>query len=593
MTSEIEAFYAVKDRLIEDDARRRQGAFFTPDLWVAEAHKSLDGVLGPNWRDECIVWDPAAGTANLTRDYTFGDLIMSTAEKPDVQVIVGQGYNSGADIFQYDFLNPEEYSPFFEDEGPVNEIPDAVHQRLKAAAQAGKRLVVLMNPPYGTANDAGTKGTSKAGIAKTVVNEQMKKAKLGAPSQQLYAQFMFQASVLATRYGFAEHTTALFSKPTFMSSGSYRKFRQWWYGRYEAQAAFLFQASHFADVSGRWGISFTIWNSPGKTHLTDPIPCDLLDEPKGTFKIESIDTKSIYNSDGREASKWVREPLGKAKGEDAPQFSSGLKVKDKGRGSLVPGALYFFGNNANNLQDSGTLVYNVSSADTRNHGLSVTPSNFRRATALYGARKLVSGDWVNDKDEYLTPTSAPEYESWVDDCHVYAILHNSNNCTAMRNVDYKEKKWTIHNHFFWKSQADTLAALDTKATPNLYRDCKAHPSKDVFGEAVVSTPDPYMAHVLASGSLNLSPEAQAVLNKLDALWLKSLPLREAYAAGKPELHLLAWDGGVYQLKHLWKGLYSEDWADLQAAFKVLADKLRPGVYDHGFLLKTASGLTNS
>lgn len=492
--SKIEGFYANKDRLVEDDARRRQGAFFTPDLWVAQAHARLDKVLGPTWRDECIVWDPAAGTAN----------------------------------------------------------------------------------------DAGTKGTSKAGIAKTVVNEQMKKAKLGAPSQQLYAQFMFQASVLATRYGFAEHTTALFSKPTFMSSGSYRKFRQWWYGRYEAQAAFLFQASHFADVSGRWGISFTIWNSPGKTHLTDPIPCDLLDEPKGTFKIESIDTKSIYNSDGREASKWVREPLGKAKGEDAPQFSSGLKVKDKGRGSLVPGALYFFGNNANNLQDSGTLVYNVSSADTRNHGLSVTPSNFRRATALYGARKLVSGDWVNDKDEYLTPTSAPEYESWVDDCHVYAILHNSNNCTAMRNVDYKEKKWTIHNHFFWKSQADTLAALDTKATPNLYRDCKAHPSKDVFGAATVATPDPYMAHVLPG--LNLSPEARSVLDKLDALWTLSLPLRESCAAGKPELHLMAWDAGTYQCKHLWKGLYSEEWADLQASFKVLAAKLRPGVYEHGFLL---------
>jgi len=585
--SEIEAFYANKDRLIEDDARRRQGAFFTPALWVAEAHKTIEGVLGPNWRDECIVWDPAAGTGNLTRDYKFADLIISTAEAPDVAVIKAQGYNPGAEVFQFDFLNPEVWSPFLEDQGKVNEIPETARKRLEAAAKAGKRLVVLMNPPYGTANNAGANGTSKAGIATTVVNGLMKKAKLGAPSQQLYAQFMYQASRLAVQYGFTKHTIALFSKPTFMSSGSYKPFRHWWYGRYEAKAAFLFQASHFADVSGAWGISFTVWcreASPDKTDLKGTIQCSLLDEPKGTFAVQAIGTKALYNSDDREASKWVREPLGKLKGMDAPQMSSGLKVKEKGRGSLVPGALLFFGNNANNLQDSGTLVYNVSSADTRNNGLSVLPTNWRRAVALYGARKLVAGDWINDKDEYLIPTPSEGYEQWVSDAHVYAILHNSNNCTAMRNVPYKGKNWTIHNHFFWLDHANALAALDTPATANLYRDAKANPSKDVFGNDVASSPDPYMAHALRY-QVTLSPEARTVLHKLDALWTLSLPHREAYAAGKPELHLMAWDAGVYQLKHCWRDLFPVEWKDLQVSFKALADKLRPGVYDHGFLLK--------
>ena len=153
----------------------------------------------------------------------------------------------------------------------------------------------------------------------------------------------------------------------------------------------------------------------------------------------------------------------------------------------------------------------------------------------------------------------------------------------MRNVQYKGKSWTIHNHFFWKTHAETLAALDTPATAALYRDCKHNPSKDVFGQPVCSTPDPYLASVLST--LKLSPEAQTVLDKLDALWVKSLPHREDYAAGRPELHLTAWDGGVYQLKYLWRELYPEDWKDLQEAFKVLADKLRPGVYTHGFRLR--------
>lgn len=594
--SEIEAFYACKDRLVEDDARRRQGAFFTPDLWVAEAHKSLEKVLGAGWRDECIVWDPAAGTANLTRNYAFTDLIISTAEKPDVQVIKDQGYNPGASIFQYDFLNPESESPFFEDSN-LNMIPRSVDRRLKEAAEAGKRLVFLMNPPYGTANDAGAKGTSKAGIAKTLVNEAMKAEKLGACSQQLYAQFMYQCNVITERYGFKEHTIALFSKPTFMSSGSYRKLRHWWYERYSFQDAFLFQASHFADVSGRWGISFTVWNGPGKTPTKSKTPCALKDIPENTFKVEDTGEKSIYNSDGREASKWVREPIKELKGVDAPQLSSGLRVKEGYgcRGSLVPAALGYMTNVANCLYKSGTDVFWTTSCSSMAHGFSVLPANYRRAIALYGARKLVAGNWINDKDEYLVPNEKhPKYNQWVDDCHVYALLHSGNNCTSMRGVQYKGKDWDIHNHFFWLTRNEALEALDNRATPKLYRDCKNNPCGYLVEEeeenAIFTQEkkrweidgDPYFSHVLPS--LNLSEEAQDVLDSLKALWTKSLSLREGYAAGKPELHLLSWDAGCYQLKHLWRDHFEEDYKALRAKFKKLEEKLKPGVYEFGFLL---------
>ena len=93
-----------------------------------------------------------------------------------------------------------------------------------------------------------------------------------------------------------------------------------------------------------------------------------------------------------------------------------------------------------------------------------------------------------------------------------------------------------------------------------------------------------MAHALRY-QVDLSPEARAVLCKLNALWTTSLAMRESYAAGRPDLHLTAWDAGLYQLKHFWKDVYPEEWADLLETFKALADKLRPGVYDHGFLLE--------
>ena len=566
--SEIEGFYAGKDRLVEDDARRRQGAFFTPTLWVDEAHKMLDAELGPTWRDDCIVWDPAAGTGNLTRDYRFADLIISTAEKPDVDVIREQGYNPGASVFAYDFLNPGCDTSFFVEK---NVIPDAVDDQLRAAAKAGKRLVFLMNPPYGTANNAGTKeGDHKAGMALTYVNAEMKKAKIGGASQQLYAQFMYRCANLAETYGFAKTTVATYSVPTFMSSGSYKSFRDFWYKRFAYKSGMIFQASHFADVSSRWGISFTVW-SEGIVDSKATLPIALKDV--NNFAVVKTADKALYNSDGVEASEWVREPTKGLKGVDAPQFSSGLVVKNGNGclGTLVAHSLCYFTTPGNGLQWSGVGTWMSSSAGANGHGTSIAPGeSFRRATAMYAARKLVTEDWMNQKDEYIRPTDGtPAYKQWNNDAIVYALIHGSNNCTAMRNVTYKGKQYRIKNHFWWKTRKDTKTLYDHQACGQL--------TADLRGE----TEDAYLATILPT--LDLSPEAKACLTSLDELLVATLPHRESFATSRPELHLMAHDAGLYQLKHLFREYDPEGWKGLQGALKALADKLRPGVYEHGFL----------
>lgn len=591
--SEVEAFYREKDRLVEDDARRRQGAFFTPRLFVDASIQELDRVLGPTWRRDCVVWDPAAGTGNLTRDYhDWGCLISSTAERPDVAVMKDNAWG-GHHVFQYDFLNDNAESPFFALDDGDNRVPSRVERVLREAAKAGKRLVVFMNPPYGTANNAGTEeGDHKAGIALTAVNGQMKGAKLGACSQQLYAQFMYRASVLAREYGFENVTIALYSKPTFMCSASYRPFREWWYGRHRCDGGFMFQASHFADVSGAWGVSFTVWSSGGVTDTRKAVTVALKDVR--SFTVKQTGTKPVYNADDREASRWVRDPIKGYTNVDSPQFSSGLKIGREKKGIFAKGGIGFFSTGGNTPQDNLSGVYMMSASDTRIHGCPILPANWRRVVALYAARKLVAGDWINDKDEYLAPTAKVEasatYNRWVDDCHVYALLHPSNNCTAMRDVQYKGKSWRIKNHWFWRTRADALAALDTRETSALYRDCKAEPvvakGRNHFTGEASSQPwevtgDPYFAHVLPS--LTLSDDARRVLTLLDAVWVKSLPLRENFASGRPELHLTAFDAGTYQCKHIFRELFPTEWAELTAAHKALAARLRDGVYEHGFL----------
>ena len=594
--SEIKQFMAMKDRLVEDDDRRRQGAFFTPNLWASEGHREVALHLGASWRKDCVVWDCAAGTANLTRDHhDWGCLISSTAERPDVGAMKDHGWG-GENVFQYDFLNPDAESPFFAPEDGANLIPAAVDKVLRAQAAAGKRLVFFINPPYGTAGIQSAK--SRAGIAKTVVNGEMKAARLGSPSQQLYAQFMFRCRKVAKEYGFTDYTVGIFCKPTFMSSGSYKKFRNWWYGSHEYKGGFLFQASHFADVSGAWGISFTVWNSGGTTSNTADLPIRLTDERD--FAVVTDQIKQVYNSDGRQASKWVREPIKGLKGVDAPQMKSGLVLPTDGVGKT--GALGSWANDSNSVMQSGQLVFLLSCAYSRglrNGGGPLYPSNWRRAVALYGARKLVKGNWINDKDEYLVPdTTLPGYEQWVDDCHVYALLHTSNNFTAMRDVQYKGQDWRIKNNWFWKTRQDALEALDTVDTPTLYRDCEQEPVKQasvnlITGEDETQpwekTGDSYFAHLLATGQVTLSPDAQRVLDLMDALWVKSLPERENYYAGRgilpkqPDLHLNAWDAGLYQLKHLWRDLFPDEWAELKEAHKALSGRIQGGVYTYGFL----------
>ena len=249
-------------------------------------------------------------------------------------------------------------------------------------------------------------------------------------------------------------------------------------------------------------------------------------------------------------------------------------------------------NNSNAMQHSATGVAFISASYSHGHGFSVLPTNWRRSVALYSARKLVGENWINQKDEYLAPDETKTgYTQWVNDCHVFTVFDGANNCTAMRNVRYKDKLWRIKNHWFWRTREACLDALDSMATPTVFRDCECEPTnraaaRDTPWEA---TGDAYFAHQLATGDLTLSPDARQVLVMLDALWLQSLPMREDYYASRPiaekepDLHLNAWDAGVYQLKNLWRDLYPDQWEALRVAHKGLARRLQDGVYTYGFL----------
>lgn len=241
--TEVKAITACKDQIMENVARRRTGAFFTPDLWVDEAHKMISDVYGEDWKEKFVVWDCCAGTGQLTRGYRFKELYLSTLDNADCRIIKDCGYNPEATVFQYDFLSEVELGP---------DVPEG----LKKAFADGKPVLFLINPPYGTAGNLKFDEKKKNDVAKGVLWRKMADDKIGASSQQLYAQFLYRIALLNgnTRLG-------LFSPPLWMSGHTFKALRSRFCSSFDFRSGMLFQASHFADVSSEWGISFTIWET--------------------------------------------------------------------------------------------------------------------------------------------------------------------------------------------------------------------------------------------------------------------------------------------------------------------------------------------
>jgi len=235
-----EELTAVVDRLVEDITRRKQGEFFTPSIWVNKAHEYIASVFGEDWKEKYVVWDPAWGTGNLTRDYKFKELYVSTLIYSDIQTAEQMGYNPEATKFQFDFLND-----------PYELLPE----KLRKVIESGKEIIVLMNPPYGTVNDfqnvkkGGKK--SKNNIEDTLVKKEMNEEKLGLCVKNLYSQFIYKISKLG------KINIAVFSPPLMYTGIDFKIFREKVLSNFDFKGGFIMDSSNFADVSS-WGLTFSV-----------------------------------------------------------------------------------------------------------------------------------------------------------------------------------------------------------------------------------------------------------------------------------------------------------------------------------------------
>ena len=178
------------------------------------------------------------------------------------------------------------------------------------------------------------------------------------------------------------------------------------------------------------------------------------------------------------------------------------------------------------------------------------------------------------KDEYYVPNENHEnYNNFKLDSIVYSIFNNRSYQSSLRNVIYRGNTYNIKNEFFWMSKNEMVEISNQNNYNELHRDA-------------VTDSDRYV-HTLLFGEEGiynqLSDEAKDILDSATNLVKLSFGMRRNFA--NDTNHLNSWDAGYAQLKLLWKEYYPEQFKEFRAKYKVLEDKMRPMVYELGFLLK--------
>ena len=240
-------------------------------------------------------------------------------------------------------------------------------------------------------------------------------------------------------------------------------------------------------------------------------------------------------------------------------LSNALKVSKNPRPKRqLLGAVGFLYASNNDLQHSAIETLITSSIYTGGNGGGVylTVDNLWQAAIVFSVRRLIKPTWLNDRDQFLQP-SQPLTDKFKSDCLVWMLFNGSNLTAGADGLRWNDRDWSLANHFIPFTEAEVGA--------------KARFESDFLVR--------YMAGIA------FSPEAQAVLDEGRKLWQRfhatSFPnkIRQEYKLGRA-------DAGWYQVRRALEAYGDSELTDFdpfKAAYVALSGKLRPKVYELGFL----------
>lgn len=544
-------FAEISDRLIEDTNRRNKGEFYTPTLFVDYAHKMISDALGEDWKDNYIVWDNCCGTKNLTRDYRFKELYCSTLEKAELDI--SKKYNPEAESFVFDFLN----DPIVGRDSLVGVYDDKLPKGLKDALLENKPIVFLLNPPYGKATGAG--GNLDAGSSDTKVKERMQKENLDG--SEFIKQFLWRIVDIKRKFKLTNAHIAIFTKPTWLIKPQSQNFRKLFLDNFIYKMGVMFQASEFANVSALWGITFNIWKC-GISEERNNFTHQLIENENNEIKI--VQDKILYNFDNlniKTTSQFISEKIvGKKTNksiiccDNIKNFSYHIDY-----GKIYDNYLTTITCAGNDVQQNGLTCIRDIYPKSGGGIIQVTKDNIFESSIILAVKTVIQTNWINDKDMYNMNVEIPI--SFRNDAFVYSIFGNY--CCSIKLGNDQLK-----NEFFWMSKSEIESLANEFNNDDCYSDVHTSPERFVYKKLQ---------------EIELSPEAQAVLDKASEIVRKTFKYRELFNDIMPEAQINNWDCGFYQIKLLCKEFAPDLLKEFKDVYKQLADKMRPLVYELGFL----------
>lgn len=542
-----------RDSLIPLDERSFKGAYYTPLNVVDKAYDKLAETLGKNWQKEYIVWDMCCGVGNLEVKHSNPrNIYMSTLDQEDVDVMKATKTCVAAQRFQYDYLNDD-----ITDNGSIDySLTNKVPAPLRAAIAAGKKILVLINPPYAEATNFENISTglvdaeNKTGVAKTKFAARAMAA-FGKASNELYTQFVARiAKEMPTA------TLAMFSTMKYVNAPTLSTFRKAWGAKY--LGGFVVHNQAFDGLSGKFPIGFLVW----KTDQSKIVPITEVITEVLDKNAQPIGEKVFFNVPSNQyLSEWFERP--KTNKVDAIPLKNAVTpataTKDLRGTKWADGAIAYMLSGGNDLQHAEQQTVIFSSGYGSARGFFITPENLWQAAIVFAMRRAVRPTWLNDRDQFLQPTE-PLTEEFKDDCLMWMLFNRCNRTAGANDLEWNGKKWSLVNHFI------------------------------PFTEAEVGAPDRFESDFMVQyiAEKLWSHEAQAVLDTGRALWQTYFSETDVRTV-RDELKLNRPDVGWFQVRTaLGARNASSDSPNINfsffdSAYQALTEKLQLQVFSLGFL----------
>jgi hypothetical protein len=535
-----------RDSLIPLDERSFKGAYYTPLHVVDKAYDKLAEVLTKNWQREYVVWDMCCGVGNLeVKHSNHRNIYMSTLDAADIDVMKATKTCAAATRFQYDYLNDDIADDGQLDYSLTNKVPEG----LRKAIAEGKKILVLINPPYAESGD--TLGSdAKTKVAATKIAASMKS--YGYASRELFVQFLVRVG-----REIPTATIAVFSKMKYVNSSNFETFRDKWRAKY--LGGFVVHSKAFEGLKGEFPIGFLVWQTKANMELPpiSEIEVGVLNkraEPIGEKMFSNVSSQYILNN-------WIDRPK--------PNTQPALPLKN----AVLPavktidirgkfwsdGAIGQMLCDSNDPQHAGQRTAIFSSTYSSAGAFFINPENLWQVAVIFAVRRLVKPTWLNDRDQFLQPTELLTDE-FKNDCLVWMLFSGSNLTASANDLAWNGKSWSIVNHFI------------------------------PFTEQEVGAPDPFESDFMVQymDGKAFSTKSQAVLTEAKRLWRLYFEHTNSRST-RDELKLNRPDVGWYQIR---KALDARNasgdfppvsFTTFQQAYKTLTEKLQPLVYDLGFL----------